>query len=62
MLPGFEIPFFIQAIKILTSKQQKITNTLAAAQSIYTNSLNKNNQRTVWLTKIILFELQVQDN
>lgn len=35
MLPGFKIVFFIQTIKILTSKQQKITNTLAAAfQSI----------------------------
>lgn len=35
MLPGFEILFFIHTIKISTSKQQKITNTLAAAfQSI----------------------------
>lgn len=35
MLPGFETLFFIQTIKILTSKQQKITSTFAAAfQSI----------------------------
>lgn len=61
-LPGFEIVFFIQTIKILTSKQQKITNILAAAFQSIQKSLNKNNEETAQLSKITSpFGPRVQD-